>query len=332
VPDISILDPAVHAAPKGYLIKGAQEIVLKGVSGTFDGTGAAGPFVPAVQVVDPSGFVVGTYIADSAVVAGGSADVSWFPGVNAATGGTTGLGVWNYATPIAPASAQPGWVAGVPFLNSWLNTQLADGTYNPLRYRSVADGVQLLGAIAGGSQGSPIVALPGAYIPPFDIVGTVGSVVGNVAFQIGINALSGSVTVLGGGGPRITVATGVITGNVTTTGTTFGTGTDVLASALTFVADGASNYLVTLYAIAWSEDSSNSVLLHLNLDAVDAGLCTGASLPGAGFDMVGFASAYLPAPSAGTHTVNLRMLVSAGTGTLQANTSRPGLVTIERLP
>lgn len=79
MPDISILDPAVHAAPKGYTVKGAQEIILRCVSGSFDGTSAAGSFVPAVQVVDPSGFIVGTYVLGSTLVAGASADVSWFP-------------------------------------------------------------------------------------------------------------------------------------------------------------------------------------------------------------------------------------------------------------
>jgi hypothetical protein len=79
VADISILDPSAHAAPKAYKIAGAQEIVLKGVSATYDGTGAAGSFVPAVQVVDPSGFIVGTYVLGQTLAAGASADIAWFP-------------------------------------------------------------------------------------------------------------------------------------------------------------------------------------------------------------------------------------------------------------
>jgi hypothetical protein len=88
--DISILDTSVRAAPKGYVIHGAQEIVLKGVSASFDGTGAAGSYVPAVQVIDPSGFTVGTYVLGQTLAAGASADVAWFPGVKpaAATTGT----------------------------------------------------------------------------------------------------------------------------------------------------------------------------------------------------------------------------------------------------
>jgi hypothetical protein len=92
--DISILDPAVSAVPKSYKVKGAQEIVLKGVTASYDGTGAGGSFIPAVQVVDPSGFIVGTYTLGSTLTAGASADVSWFPGVTpaaASSGGGNGF-------------------------------------------------------------------------------------------------------------------------------------------------------------------------------------------------------------------------------------------------
>jgi hypothetical protein len=113
--DISILDPAVHAAPKAYLVKGAQEIVLKGVSASFDGGGAAGSFVPAVQVVDPSGFIVGTYICGTTLAAGASADVAWFPGGKLAVAAVTpnvfgtsyigSFGAVNQPIPLLPGAA-----------------------------------------------------------------------------------------------------------------------------------------------------------------------------------------------------------------------------------
>jgi len=83
VADISILDPSVAAAPKSYTVKGAQEVVLRSVTGSFDGTSAAGSWVPALQILDPAGFVTGTFPLGSTLAAGVSADVSWFPGVNA---------------------------------------------------------------------------------------------------------------------------------------------------------------------------------------------------------------------------------------------------------
>lgn len=79
--DTPILDPAVAAAPKQYKVAGAQEIVLKGVTASFDGTGAAGSYVPAVQIIDPGGTVIGTYTLNETLAAGASADVSWFPGI-----------------------------------------------------------------------------------------------------------------------------------------------------------------------------------------------------------------------------------------------------------
>jgi hypothetical protein len=81
VADASILDPSTHAAPKAYKIIGSQELILKSVTASFDGTGAAGSFIPAVQIIDPSGFTVGTYTLGSTLTAGASADVSWFPSV-----------------------------------------------------------------------------------------------------------------------------------------------------------------------------------------------------------------------------------------------------------
>jgi hypothetical protein len=94
--DISILDQSVHAAPKGYTVKGAQEIRIKSVTGSFDGTGAGGSWIPAVQIVDPSGFVVLTAVADSTLAAGASADVSWFPGVApSGSGGIAGV-TWEH--------------------------------------------------------------------------------------------------------------------------------------------------------------------------------------------------------------------------------------------
>jgi hypothetical protein len=79
--DISILQSAAATVPTGYTIAGAQEIVLKSVTASFDGTGAGGSYVPAVQVVDPSGHIVGTFTLQQTLAAGASADISWFPGL-----------------------------------------------------------------------------------------------------------------------------------------------------------------------------------------------------------------------------------------------------------
>jgi hypothetical protein len=90
--DISILQSAAAAVPTGYTIAGAQEIVLKSVTASFDGSGAGGSYVPAVQVVDPSGHIVGTFTLQQTLAAGVSADISWFPGLAGATSGSAATG------------------------------------------------------------------------------------------------------------------------------------------------------------------------------------------------------------------------------------------------
>lgn len=82
---------AVVAAPKDYSIPAAQQILLLSVRASFDGTGAAGSFLPAVQILDNNGNVLVTAADPNvSVVAGASADVSWFPGVKPATQTTAG--------------------------------------------------------------------------------------------------------------------------------------------------------------------------------------------------------------------------------------------------
>jgi hypothetical protein len=67
-------------------VPGNGQIRPKTIFATFDGTGAAGDFLPALKIISDAGFVVGIYPADTAVVAGASADVSWFPRVAGSSG------------------------------------------------------------------------------------------------------------------------------------------------------------------------------------------------------------------------------------------------------
>lgn len=80
MPDISIHVPPVATLPTSYTVSGTQDITLRFVTGSFDGTGASGSWVPAVQIVDPSGLVVGTFPLATTLAVGASADVTFFPG------------------------------------------------------------------------------------------------------------------------------------------------------------------------------------------------------------------------------------------------------------
>lgn len=91
--DIALLAPGVADAPEGYQIPGAQEIIVKAVTANYDGTNAAGPFVPTLQVIAPNGSILASCPTSTAVAAGGTADVSWFPRSGVASGGTGGGGI-----------------------------------------------------------------------------------------------------------------------------------------------------------------------------------------------------------------------------------------------
>jgi hypothetical protein len=82
VADTQILAGGVKTAPLAYVVPGLQEIIVKAGFATFDGTGAAGSFLPCFRLLSPANKVVGEYITDTAVAAGASAEVSWFPGLS----------------------------------------------------------------------------------------------------------------------------------------------------------------------------------------------------------------------------------------------------------
>lgn len=88
--DRTLTQSAVEAAPDDYLIPSGPDLALKTVTAHLDGSGAAGAWFPALQVLDPAGTPVWTAVAPTAVAAGASVDASWFRGV---AGETTTLSV-----------------------------------------------------------------------------------------------------------------------------------------------------------------------------------------------------------------------------------------------
>lgn len=115
MPDGAIVIPDTAAAPKDYTLSGTQEIQLKSVRAVIDGSGAATAFLPTLQLLDPNGHVMWEGATSSTVAAGGSADVSWFPGLGGAGGGTSTLAQWFIArrtttlTMLAGAENPIGW-------------------------------------------------------------------------------------------------------------------------------------------------------------------------------------------------------------------------------
>ena len=116
--DVAIVNRATVTAPKDYAVAAGGEIVLKAVRAVIDGSGATTAYVPVLQVLAPDGTVMWDGRPDGTVAAGGSADVSWFPGVKTTTVTVSPLtaGTWTrVAEPlISPTQAWEGILVQEP--------------------------------------------------------------------------------------------------------------------------------------------------------------------------------------------------------------------------
>ena len=109
MPDAVIRADAIQAAPAGYKVPGAQEILVKSVRAVVDGSGAASSFDAVLQLIDPAGNIVWQAPTGVSIAAGGSADVTWFPGIAvtaaAAAASSTSWAVCNFPGPAVNVAA-----------------------------------------------------------------------------------------------------------------------------------------------------------------------------------------------------------------------------------
>lgn len=133
------------------------------------------------------------------------------------------------------------------------------------------------------------------------------------------------------------IASETHTPNVTSTGTTFATGTDILTSSLGFTAQGGNSYKLVVSGRDWSNSGTgNRNILRLNLDGADAGIFADATLDTASFPYPLMYQGVILTPAAGNHTINVRLCVTSGTATIDnggggAGTSTPLLVELYRI-
>lgn len=127
--------------------------------------------------------------------------------------------------------------------------------------------------------------------------------------------------------PGVPVAYGKRTSNVSSSGTSFGTGADILAAALPFNANGTSDYMVRLSCEYVTQNTNNDgAFFHINLDGSDAGLMRIVTVAAAAAAYSGDVTGVLVAPSAGAHTLNVRLRVDAGSATIQGGAGGSGAV------
>src|SRR5579859_652503 len=110
MPDTQIHPTGTVSTPADYVIPTGAELILKGAYAHFDGTSAAGSFVPLLRIISNAGSVSLEAVADTTVAAGASADVTWFPRLAAASSSSTGAALnWAYiggtATKVCTAGA-----------------------------------------------------------------------------------------------------------------------------------------------------------------------------------------------------------------------------------
>lgn len=78
--------------PTSVQVSGPDRVTPKAVNASFDGSGAAGPFLPCLIIVGRTGHEVARIPAPQ-VAAGASAEVSWFPRVGGSVSGGGGVTV-----------------------------------------------------------------------------------------------------------------------------------------------------------------------------------------------------------------------------------------------
>lgn len=69
------------AAPMSYQVPAGAAIVPLCVTASFDGSGAAGSYVPCLEILTPDGKVLSRAVLQETIAAAEGADVTWFPGV-----------------------------------------------------------------------------------------------------------------------------------------------------------------------------------------------------------------------------------------------------------
>jgi hypothetical protein len=236
--DVTIGVSAVEPVPLDYPIPGAAELLLKVLTASYNGAAAAGSYVPAIQLIVGGTQIVASFPLGQTLAAGASADVSWFPSGGVSQGSDVEPGVWNYATPVAPATAPAGSVAGVAFQNGWGNVKLLDGTYSPLMYRQEPStaAVRIIGAIAGGSFGAPALQLPASLVPIADVIQVVAGINTTSALTCSLNTTGLLVPV----GPFASGLTSLFTQTLGASATSIDTGANGIAA-------GHGDLLIFLY-------------------------------------------------------------------------------------
>lgn len=99
-------------APAKYTVPGSAVIIPIAVQALLNGSGASGDFVPTLIFRSQAGHVIARVPTETTVAAGGSAEVSWFPGVKRSPTSSSGGGTWHYCRVVCGPTTPGGSIAG----------------------------------------------------------------------------------------------------------------------------------------------------------------------------------------------------------------------------
>lgn len=151
--DVQLTAFQVEPAPLDYLVPQSALVRLKSVRAEFRDNGAAGDWLPAVEIVSDSGHVIVTASDQGAkVTAGGDSDASFFPGAakGAAASTASVLEVAYYEWNGASTGAIPGTRKFNVSLTSSSNTAVFDANAGSARVK-VAGAIQAYAFIDWGA-------------------------------------------------------------------------------------------------------------------------------------------------------------------------------------
>lgn len=80
--DQQVLVTGTAPAPAHFTIPGSGQIRPKTIFAFYEGQSSGSPYLPALKITSDGGELIGIYTPCSPVAAGGSAAVTWFPGVD----------------------------------------------------------------------------------------------------------------------------------------------------------------------------------------------------------------------------------------------------------
>ncbi len=75
----SIITIPAGSTPAGYRLAGGTELVPESLSARFDGSGAAGAFLPCLAIYAPSGELLGRTFPSDSLAVGDAAEVTFAP-------------------------------------------------------------------------------------------------------------------------------------------------------------------------------------------------------------------------------------------------------------